>query len=139
MTKEDGIDFMDLIPTKRYIDQRKDNGNDSNMTNGNGKNGKVTNGNGKSGNHGDNGIGNGNGGNGNGGKGNGVSGKNNNNNDNNKKKKKKGESLTIEYYFTCKGSLTTPPCTQTIRWIVVKDYILVLPARYVMLTNLNST
>ena len=134
MTKEDGIDFMDLIPTKRYIDQRKDNGNDSNMTNGNGKNGKVTNGNGKSGNNGGNGNGNGNGG-----KGDGVSGKNNNNNDNNKKKKKKGESLTIEYYFTCKGSLTTPPCTQTIRWIVVKDYILVLPARYVMLTNLNST
>ena len=66
------------------------------MTTGNGKNGKVTNGNGKSGD--------------------GVSGKNNNNNDTNKKKKKKGEeSLTLECNVTYEGSLTTPPCTQTIR------------------------
>ena len=28
---------MTLIPKKRSIDQRKDNGNDSNMNNGNGK------------------------------------------------------------------------------------------------------
>ena len=51
MTKKDRIDLMNLIPKKRSIDQRKDNCNDSNMTNGNGKNGKVTNGNGKSGNN----------------------------------------------------------------------------------------
>ena len=37
VTKKDGIYLMDLIPKKRSIDQRKDNGNDSNMTNGNGK------------------------------------------------------------------------------------------------------
>ena len=43
VTKEDGIDLMNFIPKKRSIDQRKDNGNDSNMTNGNGKNGKKKN------------------------------------------------------------------------------------------------
>ena len=37
VTKEDGIYLMTLIPKKRSIDQRKDNGNDSNMNNGNGK------------------------------------------------------------------------------------------------------
>ena len=37
VTKEDRIYLMTLIPKKRSIDQRKDNGNDSNMTNGNGK------------------------------------------------------------------------------------------------------
>ena len=37
VTKEDGIYLMTLIPKKRSIDQRKGNGNDSNMNNGNGK------------------------------------------------------------------------------------------------------
>ena len=125
---------MDLIPKKRSIDQRKDNGNDSNMTNGNGKNGKVTNGNGKSGNNGDNGNGNGNGG-----KGNGVSGKNNNNKDNNKKKKKKGdETLTLmllhlrgfPHYASLYPNNTVDSCER----LYTSSLLL---ARYIILTNLN--
>ena len=126
MTKEDRIYLMDLIPKKCSIDQRKDNGNDRSMTNRNGKNGKVTNGNGKSGNNGGNGNGNCNGG-----KGNGVSGKNNNNKDNNKKRKKKGDDLRgFPHYASLYANNTVDSCERLYTSSL-------LPARYLILTNLN--
>ena len=96
------------------------------MTNGNGKNGKVTNGNGKSGNNGGNGNGNCNGG-----KGNGVSGKNNNNKDNNKKRKKKGDDLRgFPHYASLYANNTVDSCERLYTSSL-------LPARYLILTNLN--
>ena len=42
----------------------------------------------------------------------------------------------VNYYFTYKGSLTTPPCNPVVTWIVSKDFIRIFPSELAQLNKL---
>ena len=45
----------------------------------------------------------------------------------------------VNYYFTYKGSLTTPPCNPVVQWIVSKDFIRIFPSELAELNTLQSS
>ncbi|KAI9140734.1 alpha carbonic anhydrase [Paraphysoderma sedebokerense] len=44
-------------------------------------------------------------------------------------------SCDLSQYFTYKGSLTTPPCSENVRWIVMRQPIVINPHQYEILKN----
>ncbi|ELW68677.1 Carbonic anhydrase 6 [Tupaia chinensis] len=41
----------------------------------------------------------------------------------------------LHHYYSYKGSLTTPPCTQNVQWFVLKDYVKMSRTQALMLEN----
>lgn len=44
----------------------------------------------------------------------------------------------IKEYYSYKGSLTTPPCYETVRWIVAKKPVKIYPSELAILSNIRG-
>lgn len=45
------------------------------------------------------------------------------------------QSINMQEFFTYRGSLTTPPCSENVRWIVLKSPVTINLEQYTMLKN----
>jgi len=49
------------------------------------------------------------------------------------------EGLNLAYYWSYSGSFTTPPCTESVQWIVLRDTLKVTPTQIKQIQNISGT